>query len=106
MYRSLENPLKVSCRYRTLRPSGGFQGTSLGYRVPAERKLNISLVSTAQSYYAEPKNIRQNSTHYFIMKIRNKQDLQQITFNHSPDNDFKDYEFFQKMYCKPYFFID
>ena len=46
-------------------------------------KLNISLVFITQSYFAVPKNIRQNSTHYFIMKIPNKQELQQITFDHS-----------------------
>ena len=33
------------------------------------RKLNISLVFIAKSYFAVPKNIRLNSTHYFIMKI-------------------------------------
>ena len=36
------------------------------------RKLNISLVSITQSYFALPKNIRLNSTHYFIMTIPNK----------------------------------
>ena len=46
-------------------------------------KLNISLVFITQSYFAVPKNIRQNSTHYFIMKIPNKQEFQQITFDHS-----------------------
>ena len=29
-----------------------------------------------------PKNIRLNSTHYFIMKIPSKRELQQISFNH------------------------
>ena len=33
------------------------------------RKLNISIVFITQSYFAVPKNIRLNSTHYFIMKI-------------------------------------
>ena len=33
------------------------------------RKLNISFVFIAQSYFAVPKNIRLNSTRYFIMKI-------------------------------------
>ena len=33
------------------------------------RKLNISLVFIAKSYFAVPKNIRLNSMHYFIMKI-------------------------------------
>ena len=47
------------------------------------RKLNISLVFITQSYCAVPKNIRLHSAHYFIMKISNKQELQQIAFNHS-----------------------
>ena len=41
-----------------------------------ERKLNISLVFIIQSYFAVPKNLRLNSTHYFIMTIPNKQELQ------------------------------
>ena len=32
------------------------------------RKLNISFDFTTQSYFAVPKNIRINSTHYFVMK--------------------------------------
>ena len=39
-----------------------------------------------QSYFAVPKNVRLNSTHYFIMKIPNKQALQQIVFHHSSDS--------------------
>ena len=50
------------------------------------RKLNISVVFITQFYFAVPKNIRINSTHYFIMKIPNKRELQQIAFNHSSDN--------------------
>ena len=41
-----------------------------------ERKLNIFLVFITQSYFAVPKNIRLNSTHYFVMKISNKRELQ------------------------------
>ena len=41
------------------------------------RKLNISLVFITQSYFAVLKNIRLNSTHCFITKIPNKQELQQ-----------------------------
>ena len=33
------------------------------------RKLNISLVFITQSYFVLPKNIRLNSTHYFVTKI-------------------------------------
>ena len=40
-----------------------------------DRKLNISLVFITQSYFAQPKNIRINSIHYFIMKIPNKREL-------------------------------
>ena len=69
------------------------------------RKLNISLVFITQSYFAVPKNIRLNSTNYFIMKIPNKQELQQIAFNHSSDIDFKDFmNLYKKMYCKTKFF--
>ena len=39
------------------------------------RKLNISLAFITQSYFAVPKNIKLNSTHYFIIKIPNKQEL-------------------------------
>ena len=42
------------------------------------RKLNISLVFNTQSYFAVPKNIRLNSTHYFIVKIIKKQKLNLI----------------------------
>ena len=53
------------------------------------RKLKISLVSITQSYFAVPKNVRLNSTHYFLMKIPNKREFQQFEFNHSSDIDFK-----------------
>ena len=36
------------------------------------RKLTIYLVFITQSYFAVPKIIRLNVTHYFIMKILNK----------------------------------
>ena len=46
------------------------------------RNLNISLVFITQSYFAVPKNVKLNSTHYFLMKIPNKGELQQIAINH------------------------
>ena len=52
------------------------------------RKRNISLVFTTQSYFAVPKNVRLNSTHYLIMKIPNKQELQKIASNNSSDIEF------------------
>ena len=59
------------------------------------RKLNISLVFISQSSFKLPKTIRLNATYYFIMKISNKKELQQIAYNHSSDIDFKD---FMKLY--------
>ena len=35
-------------------------------------KLNICFAFITQSYFAVPKNVSLNSTHYFIMKIPNK----------------------------------
>ena len=56
-----------------------------------DRKLNTSLVFIMQSYFALPKNIRLNSTQYFIVKIPNKRELQQVAFNHSSNIDFQDF---------------
>ena len=49
------------------------------------RKLNVFLVFITQTYFAVPKNIELNSTHYFIMKIPNEQTLQEMVFNPSSD---------------------
>ena len=38
-------------------------------------KLNISLVFITQSYFKVPKDVRLNSTHFFIAKIRNRREL-------------------------------
>ena len=50
------------------------------------RKLNSSLVFITQPYFAVPKNIRLNSTHYFIMKVQNKQELLVIDATLASDN--------------------
>ena len=36
------------------------------------RKISISLVFITQSCFSVPKDVRLNSTHYFVMKINNK----------------------------------
>ena len=41
------------------------------------RKLNISIVFITQSYFKVPKDVRLNSTHFFIMKVPNKREPQQ-----------------------------
>ena len=55
------------------------------------RRLNISIVFIPQSYFKVPKDVRLNSTHFFIMEIPHKRELQQIALNHSSDIDFKDF---------------
>ena len=55
------------------------------------RKLNISLVFITQSYFSVPKDVRLNSTHYFIMKINNRKALQNIAINHFADIDYNDF---------------
>ena len=42
------------------------------------RKLNISLAFVTQSYFSVPKDVRLNATHYLIMKINNKIELQKL----------------------------
>ena len=70
------------------------------------RKLNISLVFFTQSYFKVPKNIRVNTTHFFIMKIPNKRELQQTALNHSSDINFKDFVRIYKNYTdEPYSFL-
>ena len=70
------------------------------------RKLNISLVFITQPYFSVPKDIRLNSTHYLIMKINNKKELQNTAINHSADID---YQNFMKIYSEctkePYNFL-
>ena len=47
------------------------------------RKWNISLVFITQCYFAVPKDVRLNCTHYFITKIPNKQEVKQIASQNS-----------------------
>ena len=61
------------------------------------RKVNISLLFITQSYFSVPKDVKLNSTHYLIMKISKRKELQNIAINHAPDIDYKD---FVKIYRK------
>ena len=64
-------------------------------------KLNTSLTFITQSYFSVPKYVRLNSTHYFIMKIKNRKELQNVAINHSVDTDYKDCcEDLQRMHKK------
>ena len=70
------------------------------------RKLNISIVFITHSSFKVPKGVRFNSTHFFIIKIPNKRDLQQIALNHSSDIDFKDFiKIYKKYTAEPYSFL-
>ena len=42
------------------------------------RKLNISLVFVTQPYFVVPKNVRLNSTHYFIIKVLTKKEVNKL----------------------------
>ena len=70
------------------------------------RKFNISLLFISQSYFKVPKNVRNNSTHFFILKIPNKRELMQIAINHSSDiNTGYFIEIYRKYTDKPYSFF-
>ena len=67
------------------------------------RKLNIALVFITQSYFKVPKDVRLNTTHFFISKIPNKRELQQIAINHSSDINTKDFaNIYWKYTAEPY----
>ena len=70
------------------------------------RKLNISIVFITQSYLKVPKDVGLNSIHFFILKIPNKRELQQIALNHLSDTDFKDFmKIYKKCTTEPYSFL-
>ena len=70
------------------------------------RKLNISLVFITKSYFKVPKDVRLNTTHFFIMKIPNKRELQQIAIDHSSNINTKDFiKIYNKCTGKPYSFL-
>ena len=70
------------------------------------RKLDACLAFITQSYFKVPKDVRLNTTHFSIMKIPNKRELQQIALNHSSDIDFKDFiKIYKKCTDEPYSFL-
>ena len=70
-----------------------------------ERKLNISVFNT-QSYYNIPKDVRLNTSHFFIAKFPNKREVQQIAINHSSDINTKDFvNNYRKYTDEPYSFL-
>ena len=70
------------------------------------RKLDISLVFITQSYFRVSQVVRQNSTHFFIMKIPDKRERPQIALSHSSFIDFKYFiRIYKKCTAEPYSFL-
>ena len=70
------------------------------------RKLNIALVFITQSYFKVPKDVRLNTTHFFIAKIPNRRELQEIARNHSPDIKIEDFiNIYRKCTVEPNSFL-
>ena len=70
------------------------------------RKVNISLVFITQSYFSVPNNVRLNSTHYLIMKINSRKELQNIAINRSADIGYNDFlTIYRECTRKPYSFL-
>ena len=68
-------------------------------------KLNISLAFITQSYFSVPNDVRLNSTHYLIMKINHKKELQNIAINHSADINYKNFmKIYRECTKEPYIF--
>ena len=69
------------------------------------RKLNISLVFITQPYFKVPKDVRLNTTHFFITKIPDERELKQIAINHSSDISTKYFtNIYRKFTAQPYSF--
>ena len=70
------------------------------------RKSNIHLVFITQSYFKFPKDVRLNTSYFFIAKIPNKRELQQIAINHSSDIGTKDFtNIYKECTAQPYSFL-
>ena len=65
-----------------------------------------SLIFITKSYFKAPKDVRLKATHFFITKIPNKRELQQIAINHSSDiNNNEFINTFRECTAKPYSFL-
>ena len=70
------------------------------------RKINISLVFITQLYLKFPKDVRLNTTHFFISKILNRRELQQIAITYSSYITTEDFEIiYRKCSAEPYSFL-
>ena len=69
-------------------------------------KSNSFLVFITQSYLKVTKDVRLNTTHFFITKISHRRELQQIALNHLSDISTKDFIKIYKICTdEPYSFL-
>ena len=69
------------------------------------RKLNISLF-LSRNHFKVQKDVRLNTTHFFILKISNEKELREIAINHSSDISAKDFiNIYRKCTVEPYSFF-
>ena len=60
----------------------------------------------SHSHVSVPKDVRLNSTHYLIMKINDKRELQNIVTNHSAHIDYNDFvKIYRECTRKPFNFL-
>ena len=70
------------------------------------RKLNISVVFITQSYFKVPKDVRLNTTHFFIAKIPNRSELRGTVTNNSSDISTKEFtNIYRKCTAETYSFL-
>ena len=66
---------------------------------------NIFQLYLLQSYFKVPKDVWLNSTHFLIMNILNKRELQQIALDYSSDIECKDFiKIYKQCSAEPYSF--
>ena len=71
-----------------------------------ERKLNISLAFIAQSYFAVPKNIKLNLTHYFVILFQTKKNFSKLLLIIHQILTFQDFmSLYKKCNAKPSFLV-
>ena len=107
MYLYVKDPLKSKYQlFINRREKVGIKNLKNSKALIDYSLLIIDYLFISQSYFKVPKTIRLYATHYFIMKISNKRELQQIASNHSSDIDFKNFMKLYKDYNKrPYSFL-
>ena len=76
------------------------------YNLKRKQKCLFSMIwLETQSDFSVPEDVRLNLTHYLIMKINSKRDLQNIVNNHSVDIDYNDFvKIYRECTRKPYCF--